>query len=146
MIIIFVFILFCVINSKDENNDVNNYDIHIDWNNKKNVEFKNDNKYNISEKVKTKHKYKQFSFSDMNIYTQDGMCHINFKITNNSYNNNIDNYVLFLLFYDDENNLIFNYEYLIPSLNIGESKEEDIEVFKDVSNSYDYKVDGFIEK
>lgn len=80
----------------------------------------------------------------MKIYTEDGLCNIEFNITNLKYKKNIDNYVIFINFLDKKGNIIYLFQYNVPNeLNINDTKEEKFVLNIDVSNSYDYLVEGF---
>lgn len=119
---------------------------YIDWDNKENVEFKDGNKFNNSKKIEEDHVYNQFRFVDMKIYTDNGLCNVDFKIVNVSYNNNIQDYGIFIKFLDKDGNIIYVYYYNVPdNFEINEVKEDSFTIDVDVSNSYDYAVSGFRE-
>lgn len=119
---------------------------YIDWDNKENVEFKDGNKFNNSKKIEEDHVYNQFRFVDMKIYTDNGLCNVDFKIVNVSYNNNIQDYGIFIKFLAKDGNIIYVYYYNVPdNFEINEVKEDSFTIDVDVSNSYDYAVSGFRE-
>ena len=134
------------IDSKKNDNKEHTYSFYIDWDNKKNVEFKDGNKYNNSKKIANDHIYKQFEFVDMKIYTDNGLCNVDFKVVNLDYKNDIQDYGIFIKFLDNSGNIIYVYYYVVPNdLKINETKEESFSLNVDVSNAYDYSVGGFRE-
>lgn len=134
------------IDSKKDDNKEYADSFYIDWDNKKNVEFKDGNKYNNSKKIANDHIYKQFEFVDMKIYTDNGLCNVDFKVVNLDYKNDIQDYGIFIKFLDNNSNIIYVYYYVVPNdLKINETKEESFSLNVDVSNAYDYSVGGFRE-
>ena len=144
LVIIMLIVFENKIGSKKIDNDEHVDSFYIDWDNKKNVEFKDGNKCNNSEKIANDHIYKQFKFVDMKIYTDNGLCNVDFKVVNLDYKNDIQDYGVFIKFLDNNSNIIYVYYYIVPNdLKINETKEESFSLNVDVSNAYDYSVGGF---
>ena len=119
----------------------NTYSAHIDWNNTENIKYKNNNKYNISKNIKKKHKYKTYNFTNMNLYTENDKCIIEFEITN--LDNNIgDEKIIFINFLNKEKKIIHVEEHKISNINKNKTKKEKIIIPIDVSNAFDYEIKG----
>lgn len=155
LLLLFSLIFFISFNKLKNNNNTkeNNtnklmnkeqvYSAYIDWNNTENIEIINQNKYNISKKIKKGHEYPKYKFNNMEIYTKNNRCYLEFEITNINYSKENINHNIFIKFVDKENNIIHFMEYSLPNLKIDKKKKETIELTIDVSNAYDYSVEGF---
>lgn len=110
----------------------------FDLSNTKNVKIKDNEKYNISNKISSEHKYVDYSFNNMKIYTKDEICYIEFdfsKLTNLD-----DKYIrIYIDFLDNKGNLINFIDFDTSGIKKGETKKIKLAPPFDVSNAYDYK-------
>lgn len=115
----------------------------IDLGNNENVDIKDKRKYNNSKLIEQEHSYELYKFDNMNISTKEDKCYIYFDVINLKDSNHID-YPVFFSFYDEDDKLISSIDFQFEDTNIGEEKHYEIETYFDVSNAYDYKVEGFL--
>ena len=152
-IIILVCIIFNIIREKNTSKIVDNVDPfveyakthigEIDLSNNENVDIKDKRKYNNSKLIKKEHVYDLYKFDNMSISTQNDKCNISFDTFNLKDSSHID-YNVFICYYDNNNKLIRCLEFAFDDTNIGDKKHYDIETVEDVSNAYDYKVEGLL--
>ena len=113
---------------------------YIYMHNKKNVKVVDNEKINISKKVKENHIYDLFKFENAQIYSKNGLSYFEFDVTNLSYvpKNDLPYYIM-IKFYDKNKNIIYVENYQVPNLAQSEKKHEKIEYPFDITNAYDYE-------
>lgn len=152
-IIIIVCIIFKIIREKNVVEIADNVDPfveyakthigEIDLSNDENVDIKDKRKYNNSKLIKKEHVYDLYKFDNMSISTKGDKCNISFDTVNLKDSSHID-YNVFICYYDNNNELIRCLEFALDDTNVGDKKHYDIETVDDISNAYDYKVEGFL--
>lgn len=75
----------------------------------------------------------------MKIYTENGKCQLEFDITNL---NSTQTKNIYINFYDKNQKTIYIKNYSLPNITKGETKTEKLEINIDVSNAYDYSIQG----
>ena len=117
---------------------------HIDIHDTTHSKIKNGEKYSTASPIKKEHFLdNDYKISDMQIYTKDGWCYIDFMLTNiGDEKCNKDNCSLHLSFYKDKDKKQeFNFAMIeIPALKENESKRIVSQQIQDFTVAYDYVI------
>ena len=117
----------------------------IDLENTDNVKIKNNEKVNISPKIKETHTFKQYEISNMEIFTMRDTCFVIFDIENLSYTGDEQQTIEFF-FYDQKGKSRGSITYeLFKNFTVGKKTTIKIVHHLDFSNSYDYKMTTYYE-
>ena len=130
-----IFLIFCY------NQTIKNKD------KKDNVVIKDNNKINISDKIKERHYFIEKVVPNKNIYVEDIQIYGDIKKQKSFFkakiiNNDIDyeNLTIFIDFINKKGEVFISELYVIDSIKKGESKVIEVDDIEDFSNAYDVKI------
>jgi hypothetical protein len=150
---IVVVIILCIIifligwyNNKYQNSKLNDDNIiedagFVDYDKLNNAELRDGIKYNTSDKIKEKHSFENFTFSNLELYSKNGYSYVEFNVEYNK-NSKFEEYHLGFSFYDENNELIYMAAFKVNNKDIKEGTIN-FEIPLDIINAYDYTIDGY---